>query len=165
MTIWTARQDIPIDNTKCKFKDFFEFVIYGCRTEGIYEEKDIFKRALCIYNAIVQVNILEDFCVQKFDPKHYIKNGSWRQNLSNEYFVLPNRTKINAFDIIFERYPNGQSLNANRIKADILQCDSLFQVNRYQNAKKTSIIVILGFGSFPIIKLPYKKEKDGCYEN
>ena len=112
--------DFGINTTKCCFKTYLQICkdIIGCPKKI----DDIIDTAVHIYEAIMIVQICEDFACQKF-IRGKRKSEKWVENLPIEYFVYYSngeRCKVSAMEIIEGRFDNGKPINPYRIKTEII---------------------------------------------
>ena len=112
--------DFGINTTKCCFKTYLQI----CKDIIGYPEilDNIIEPAIHIYEAIMIIQICEDFACQKF-IRGKRKSEKWVENLPIEYFVYYSngeRCKVSAMEIIKGRFDNGKPINPYRIKTEII---------------------------------------------
>ena len=137
---WNKSQninDFGIDTERCRFKTYLQICkdIIGCPKKI----GDIIDTAVHIYEAIMIVQICEDFACQKF-IRGKRKSEKWVENLPIEYFVYYSngeRCKVSAMEIIKGRFDNGKPINPYRMKTMIVGSCNGFNDHKYYAVKKT----------------------------
>lgn len=128
--------DFGINTTKCCFKTYLQICkdIIGCPKKI----DDIIDTAVHIYEAIMIVQICEDFACQKF-IRGKRKSEKWVENLPIEYFVYYSngeRYKVSAMEMIKGRFDNGKPINPYRMKTMIVGSCNGLNDHKYYAVKK-----------------------------
>lgn len=136
---WNKSQninDFGIDTERCRFKTYLQI----CKDIIGSPKKidDIIDPAVHIYEAIMIVQICEDFACQKF-IRGKRKSEKWVENLPIEYFIYYSngeRHKVSAMEIIKGRFDNGKPINPYRMKTMIVGSCNGFNEHKYYAVKK-----------------------------